>query len=122
MRLLLAVAAILAALSAPAYAACGAGGIQPCTVGVGAGTVLNAYSGGGTGYKQIAVDNESATASIAVCWGAGCTPALNTAGSFTLPPGTTRSWAIPYGSEGGFNDPISAIASGAATPVTVQAQ
>ena len=63
----------------------------------------------------VAIDNESTSATIACAFGA--TAALNTAGSFTIPPGVTRVW------DGTFvpSDAINCIASAGSTPVTVEA-
>ncbi|HEV2187510.1 MAG TPA: hypothetical protein VGR70_09895 [Stellaceae bacterium] len=126
----LALIAALALLAAPAYAehSCppsgtSIDGVCPVTVGTSVLAVLNVYpTPGGSGYRQIAVDNESTSANCAVCFGASCTPALNTAGSFTIPAGMTRTWSIPFGSGGGYNDPMRGICSAASTPLTVQAQ
>lgn len=99
-------------------------GVCAITLGASPATILTGYQAqgfGGSGYRLIAVDNESPTASIAVCFGAGCTPALNTAGSYTIPPGSTRLWSVPYGAGGGYNDQMNGVASASSTPVTVEA-
>lgn len=64
---------------------------------------------------RLAVKNESASASIAVCLGA-CTAALNTSGSMTIPPGQMLTLSDAAYVPG---DAVNAIASSAATPVTV---
>lgn len=131
MRTAAAVAALcVLALAAPAARAehsCPASGtsvddICAVTLGTSAGAVLKAYAGGGSGYRTLAFDNESMTTAIAVCPGASCTPALNTAGSYTIPAGGTRLFQIPYGSAGGYNDQWNGIAGASSTPVTVEAQ
>lgn len=91
----------------------GTGGFYAVTAGTSSSTALAAAVHNRT---LIAIDNESASASIAVCFGS-CTPALNTAGSFTIPPGQTRTWRGPYVPA----DQINVIASAASTPVTVEA-
>lgn len=62
----------------------------------------------------LALDNESTTASLACAFGA--TAALNTAGSFTIQPGQTRTWSGTYVPL----DAVNCIASAAATPLTVE--
>lgn len=62
----------------------------------------------------LSLKNESATASIAICFGASCTAALNTAGSVTLAPGQLWSAGpafIPL-------DQINGISSAATSPAT----
>lgn len=62
----------------------------------------------------LAVDNESATASIACRFGG--TAALNTAGSWTIPPGATRTWLnYPVPAEA-----LNCISSVASSPATVE--
>lgn len=65
--------------------------------------------------RFLAIDNESMTAAIACAFGGAA--ALNTAGSWTIPPGMTRTW------NGTFvpSDAVNCIASAAGTPVTVEA-
>jgi Zn-dependent alcohol dehydrogenase len=65
--------------------------------------------------RFLAIDNESTTAAVACAFGA--TAALNTAGSWTIPPGMTRTW------NGTFvpSDAVNCIAGAAGTPVTVEA-
>lgn len=69
------------------------------------------------GRRMLSIKNESASASIAVCFGT-CTAALNTAGNYTIGPQQVITWnttlAVP-------SDSINAIASAASTPVTVEA-
>jgi hypothetical protein len=85
------------------------GSQQAASVGTSPSTVLAARNRG-----MLVLDNESATATIACAFGA--TPALNTAGSWTLPPGTTRSWAGPLVP----NEALECISSASATPLTIQ--
>jgi hypothetical protein len=101
--------AILIAASAPAFAA-------PCTVGTSPIVCLAAKTT--HPYRLMVVDNESTTATIA-CTDDGTTPAINTAGSYTMPLGTTRTWSAANVE---FIGPLTCIASGAATPVTVKGQ
>lgn len=126
LALLLMLAALISAGPALAEHPCAVSGnsvdgVCAETIGTGSATVLKATTTQG-GYRAITIDNESTTASIAVCFGASCIPAINTAGSFTIGPSMTRTWTTPYGAGGGFNDPMNAIASAASTPVTTQAQ
>ena len=67
------------------------------------------------------LDNESTSNAIGCCFISGCVPALNTQGSITLMPQNSasphwREWngvKVPGG-------PISCIAGGASTPLTVE--
>ena len=69
----------------------------------------------GASRKLLAIDNESLTASIACAFGA--TAVLNTAGSFTIPAGSTRTWsAYPVPA-----DAVNCISSVASSPATVEA-
>ncbi len=62
----------------------------------------------------LAVDNESATATIACAFGA--VAAINTAGSFTILPGNTRTWVnYPIPTEA-----LNCISSAATSPATVE--
>lgn len=66
--------------------------------------------------KFIAIDNESGSTSIACSFGG--TAALNTAGSFTIPPGSTRVWNsvwIP-------SDAVQCISGAASSAATIQVQ
>lgn len=77
--------------------------------------------------NELLIDNESASATIAICFAppnalpsVACPngPSLNTAGSFTIPPGASRIW----GTNGG-NVPSNAIwgiASAANAQVTIE--
>ena len=88
--------------------------ITAVSVGVTSAKALGAAAPAGR--VLLAIDNESASATVACAFGA--TAALNTAGSFTIPPGVTRVWDdafIP-------NDQINCIASAVATPVTIEAE
>lgn len=60
------------------------------------------------------VKNESASATIAVAFGATAA-AVNTAGCFTLAAGAALDWAYDCPS-----DAVNVIGSGAGTPVTIQ--
>ena len=90
----------------------GAGSTSAVTVGTSSAPALGAAVGG---RKFLAIDNESQTATLACAFGAAA--ALNTAGSFTIPPGFTRTW------DGTFvpNDAVNCIASAGSTPVTIEA-
>ena len=68
-------------------------------------------------YRMLAIDNESATANIACSFGG--TAALNTAGSYTIPAGLTRTWAAPGWT---MNQAINCISDTASTPVTIEYQ
>lgn len=63
--------------------------------------------------RFLAIDNESATVAVACAF--GTTAALNSAGSWTIPPGMTRTW------NGTFvpSDALNCIANATATPVTI---
>jgi hypothetical protein len=94
------------------YPVSGAGSAGPVTIGTSSGQAL---AGSALGRRFLAIDNESVTATVACAFGA--TAALNTAGSWTIPPGMTRTW------NGSFvpSDTVNCIASAAATPVTIEA-
>jgi hypothetical protein len=65
--------------------------------------------------QMLAIDNESSSANIAISFGG--TAALNTAGSWTIPAGMTRSWSGPFVP----SDAVNCITSGGSgTPVTIQ--
>lgn len=93
------------------------------TVSAGSATVT-AYTAGTSSAQALgaatarvsllAIDNESPTASIAVSFGG--TAALNTAGSFTIGPGQTRTWNAGFAPMRA----IDIIASVASTPVTIE--
>jgi hypothetical protein len=67
----------------------------------------------------LSIDNEAAAGGNAIaCAFFGATPAINAAGSWTIPAGFTRTWRQP-------NVPgstVNCVASGANTPVTVEAE
>lgn len=65
---------------------------------------------------HLAIDNEGA-APVGVCFGAPCVPSIGAAGTWTIPPGWTRSW------DGNFvpSDAVQAIAGAAGTPVNIEA-
>lgn len=119
---LLSLPLLLSQCPLPAYAAScpltgGTRGSCAATIGTGAVTVANASTT--KPYKAITIDNESTSATIA-CTDDGTTPAINTAGSWTIAPGLTRQW--PTGPEVSYGSAIQCIASASSTPVTVKAQ
>ena len=64
--------------------------------------------------RLLSIDNESATATIACAFGASA--ALNTAGSFTIPPNFTRTWtAYPVPA-----DAVNCISSAATSAATIE--
>jgi hypothetical protein len=89
-----------------------AGSTTPVTVGT---SSAQALASAALGRRVLAIDNESATATVACAFGAAAV--LNSAGSWTIPPLMTRSWS------GSFvpSDQVNCIASAAGTPVTVEA-
>ena len=94
------------------YAVSTSGTTAPVTLGA---TSTQVIAGSVNGRRFLAIDNESVTATVACAFGA--TAALNSAGSWTIPPGMTRTW------NGGFvpSDTVNCIASAAGTAVTVEA-
>jgi hypothetical protein len=85
------------------------GTVTAAAVGTSSATVLAPGA-----RRLLAIDNESTTATIACAFGAAA--AINTAGSFTIPPGQTRMWKdypVPA-------DAVNCIANAAATPATVE--
>jgi hypothetical protein len=112
-RLLRVLAAVTLAAS---VSAAGIAGASPCTVGTSASVCIAARAA--VPYRYIEIDDASATATIA-CTIDGTTPALNTAGSFTITAGTQRIFAAANVTFGG---PLTCIASAASTPVTYVAQ
>lgn len=68
-------------------------------------------------YRMLAIDNESATATIACSFGG--TAALNTAGSYTIGSSLTRVWSAPAWT---MNQAINCISDTASTPVTIEFQ
>jgi hypothetical protein len=89
----------------------GSGSVTAVTLGTGSTQVLAAV----TSRKFLAIDNESTSAAIACAFGA--TASIDTAGSFTIQPGLTRTW------DGSFvpSDAVNCVAAAGATPVTVEA-
>lgn len=86
------------------------GSVSAATIGASSAQVLAAAP-----RRLLAIDNESASATIACAF--GTTAGINTAGSFTIPPGVTRVWSsypVPA-------DAVNCIASAASTPATVEA-
>lgn len=65
----------------------------------------------------LSISNESATATVAFSLGS-TTPAINTAGSWTLAAGASYRW------DGSFvpMDQVNLIASASSTPVTIEAE
>lgn len=91
----------------------GTGGVTAVTVGTASAQAIAAA----TRTAILAFKNESTSASIAISLGG--TAALNTAGSFTIPPGQLLTLSTPAYVPG---DAINAIASAATTPMTVFAK
>ena len=87
------------------------GSVTPATVGTVSVQVL-----AGAVRKFLAIDNESPSTMLACALGS--TAMLNSAGSFTIPAGTTRTW------DGSFvpSDAVNCVASAAGTPVTLEAE
>lgn len=72
------------------------------------------------GASSLSVNNESSTASIACALG-NATAALNTAGSYTIPPGATLLWSLD--SRNGrqvFAGVLNCISSVATSPATIE--
>jgi len=92
----------------------GTGGQNAVTVTNSATTLLAART---APQAALSVKNESLTASIAICFGSSCTPALNTAGSITIAPGYLWSASPAYVPL----DAIKGISSAASSPATIQA-
>jgi hypothetical protein len=93
---------------APAQSAV-TGSVSAATITNSSASILSAAS-----RRLLAIKNESATASIACAFGA--TAALNTAGSFTIPPLNLliwRSYPVPA-------DAANCISSVASSPATVE--
>jgi hypothetical protein len=66
----------------------------------------------------LSIDNESATANIACNFGG--TAALNTAGSYTIAAGTTRTWG-PVNKDNPLSGAaINCISSAASSPATIE--
>jgi hypothetical protein len=102
---------LITALGTPFQApVSGTGSTSAVTVGASSAQVLAAGS-----RKYLSFDNESTTATIACNFGG--TAAINTAGSYTLPPGATRTWAAANGFVP--SDAVNCIASVGSTPLTV---
>jgi hypothetical protein len=67
----------------------------------------------------IEIDNEATGTTAIACAFGGATPALNSAGSYTIPAGQQRVWnGALYRSW----DPINCISAAAGTPVTIEYQ
>jgi hypothetical protein len=87
------------------------GSVTAATIGVAHAQVLAAAA---NGRRLLAIANQSATATIACS--AGGTAALNTAGSYTIPPLNILTWngtSVPA-------DAIDCISDTASTPATFQ--
>jgi hypothetical protein len=65
--------------------------------------------------KLLAISNESTTATIACAFGS-TVAAINTAGSWTIPPTLTRVWSGPYIP----GDTLNCVSSAAPSPATVE--
>lgn len=114
--LLLGLFAATPVMAASCPLAAGLSGSCGATIGTGAVTVLSAKTT--SGWRLMLVDNESTSATIA-CTDDGTTPAINAAGSYTIPPGGTRVWQA---SNVVFAGPMICLASAGSTPVTVKGQ
>lgn len=87
------------------------GSVSSVTIGT---SSAQAIASEANGRRLLSIDNESATATIACSMGG--TAALNAAGSFTIPPGMTRTWsgtAVPA-------DAVNCISDTSSTPATIQ--
>ncbi len=89
----------------------GTGSVSACTVG----TTSAACAAAATSRVLVAIANESTSATIACSFGGAA--ALNAAGSWTIPPGDTRSWSGSFVPA----EAINCIAGAASTPVTIEA-
>ena len=89
-----------------------AGSTTAVTIGT---TSMQALAAAVSVRRFLAIDNESVTAAVACAFGA--TAAINSAGSWTIPPGMTRTW------NGTFvpSDAVNCIAGAANTPLTIEA-
>ena len=92
----------------------GTGGQNSVSVTNSSGSILAART---APKYALSVKNESTTASIAFCFGASCTAALNTAGSITIPPGFMWSDSPAFI----HLDQINGISSGTTSPATITA-
>ncbi len=102
-----AMASVLAVRTAPTN---GTGGYSGATIGTASSVALAARTGQ---QRDLTLRNESTSAMIAVAFGS--TPALNTAGSFTLGPGDSLTWSGNYVPL----DTVNAIASAAGASLTI---
>ena len=109
----LALVLYLLLLAAPAWAS-GPTSESVCGAVTGSASMIACSQGAAHQRTFLAIDNESASDTIA-CSFIG-TAALNSAGSWTIPPMNTRTWAgsaVPYGA-------INCISSGTSTPISVE--
>ena len=90
----------------------GTGGYSAVTVTSTSGSILAARA---APKYALSVKNESTTATIAICFGSGCTAAINTAGSVTIPPGFMWAAAPTYIPL----DQINGTSSAATSPATI---
>lgn len=84
-----------------------------------AATITNSsvqYVAAAAAHTILDIKNESTTATIACAFGA--TAAINTAGSYTIPPGWHRSWEGSYVP----SDAVNCISSAATSPATIEAK
>lgn len=89
--------------------------ITSATIGTSSAQALAASAGP---RLFLSIDNESATATIACSFGG--TAAANTAGSYTIAPGQTRTWG-PAAADSPLNGAaVNCIASAASTPATIE--
>lgn len=107
----MAIAAALLLAASPAAART----ITAATVGTSSTQALAAAVGPRT---FLSIDNESTAAAVACSFGG--TAALNTAGDYTVPAGTTRTWTANFSWRPLSGAALNCIASGASTPVTIE--
>ena len=108
-------ALLLVLLALPAQAA--QRSIVSATIGATSAQAVAAAPGGQRVF--LSIDNESTTATIACSFGG--TAAINTAGSYTIPPGNTRTWTAPSANTYPLNpSAINCIATAGSTPATIE--
>ena len=103
-----------------------ASGQSTCSGTMNAGlacTITNSSSAAVTvpgGASTLSIDNESSSATIA-CALNNSTAAINTAGSYTMPPNTTRLWSLDSRNERQvFAGVLNCISSAATSPATIE--